>query len=171
MLCECGCGQDAGVYKRDCVGGKAGQPKRVCNGHQALLGRAARTLLYQQRTQCTNGHALEVVGGKCKVCSYAKVLEWNKANPLRVKAMKRKSRYGITEEEYQGMLSAQDNKCKTCRREFGTDFPPEVDHCHKTQMVRALLCHTCNMVLGLLGDRVSILENLIKYLKETQSGK
>jgi hypothetical protein len=37
----------------------------------------------------------------------------------------------------------------------------DIDHDHKTNKVRGLLCHACNLTLGLARDNVEILANLI----------
>jgi hypothetical protein len=41
-----------------------------------------------------------------------------------------------------------------------------VDHCHKTQRVRGLLCRRCNAAIGLLSDDISRVEAALNYLKE-----
>lgn len=68
-----------------------------------------------------------------------------------------KHNYGITAEEYEDMVKAQDNKCALCKSsEVGRTGKTgkwsagrwNVDHCHKTGRVRGLLCHTCNVRIG-----------------------
>ena len=79
--------------------------------------------------------------------------------------------YGIGVEDYETMHNDQKGLCKICQTEgFVMDDKRHkmklvVDHCHKTGVVRGLLCHNCNRALGLLQDSVSILENAITYLK------
>lgn len=41
-----------------------------------------------------------------------------------------------------------------------------IDHCHKTGIIRGLLCDNCNKALGCFKDSIENLENAIKYLKE-----
>jgi len=79
-----------------------------------------------------------------------------------------KKKYGIDEKIYNHMLEQQNFGCKIC----GTHISHlserlAVDHCHKTNKVRGLLCRHCNLLLGNASDEVEILENAIKYLKET----
>lgn len=78
-----------------------------------------------------------------------------------------KSLYGITVEDYQEMLVAQDYRCAIC------DIPANqatkkklyVDHCHKTDEVRGLLCAQCNTGLGNFKDDTDSLLRAISYLK------
>lgn len=52
--------------------------------------------------------------------------------------------YGLTLDDYYGMIIEQENKCKICRR-YGN---LHIDHCHTTRVVRGLLCIKCNSGLG-----------------------
>jgi hypothetical protein len=75
--------------------------------------------------------------------------------------------YGLTPEAYEAMLKAQGGKCAICRR------PPEkrkhaVDHCHKTNTIRGLLCHRCNRALGYLDDDPLRLRAAISYLRQSE---
>jgi hypothetical protein len=68
------------------------------------------------------------------------------------------------------MLSMQVNRCGICYEcewtngNNGKLKPLSIDHCHKTRAmlgkrksVRGLLCHLCNMALGLLENRPILL--------------
>ena len=61
------------------------------------------------------------------------------------------------------MLKIQNHKCKICPNLISIDTK-EVDHDHKTGKVRGLLCHRCNLLLGLAKDDINILNNSIIYL-------
>lgn len=77
-------------------------------------------------------------------------------------------RYGITYAERDAMLSAQGGVCAICAadnpQKGGQDWA--VDHCHSTGNVRGILCHPCNVALGLMRDNVTTLSNAIDYLKK-----
>lgn len=73
------------------------------------------------------------------------------------------SRYNITKEEFNSMLTFQKNKCNICKEELSN---PRIDHCHKSGKVRGLLCHHCNVALGHVKDNINILKNMIKYLEK-----
>ena len=85
----------------------------------------------------------------CKVCMAAS---------LRNSALVRK--YGITAEDYDHMLAAQEGKCPIC----GEHRALVVDHCHRNGNVRALLCDRCNRLLGVADDNRALLTAAIRFL-------
>ncbi len=76
-----------------------------------------------------------------------------------------KKNFNITLNDYKKMLSDQNNLCKICNN-IDPYRSLAVDHCHKTNKIRGLLCHKCNTSLGHFNDSIEILESAIKYLKE-----
>jgi hypothetical protein len=61
--------------------------------------------------------------------------------------------YGLPLAAYQGLLEIQDSRCPICLRPLLEQATrPYVDHDHVTFRVRGLLCLTCNLLLGRLGD-------------------
>ena len=78
------------------------------------------------------------------------------------------SKYKITEQRYFEILEKQIGLCAICKsdspgRKGSKNFT--VDHDHTTMEVRGLLCHPCNVMLGLAKDNIEVLEMAIKYLK------
>jgi hypothetical protein len=72
--------------------------------------------------------------------------------------------YGITLEDYDRMYEEQGGGCAICGGQ------PErsrfcVDHDHKTNEARGLLCEKCNWGIGHFNDTVSLLRLAIKYLE------
>jgi len=77
--------------------------------------------------------------------------------------------YGMSEEEYLGMIDEQYGCCAICGSDDETiDGHLHVDHDHGTGEVRGLLCTSCNKGLGLLQDNVDMLESAIKYLTSSK---
>lgn len=75
-------------------------------------------------------------------------------------------KYGITLTQYEAMLERQGGKCALCG-EHGSSRVRRlaVDHCHKTDKVRGLLCVKCNTALA----RVEIpgwAKKAVAYIKE-----
>lgn len=121
--------------------------------------------------------------GNCKTCHKATVKawatrnhesftayarEWRAGNRDKSAAAARRYRlrkkYGLTEAQLASMCAAQDGKCTLCRKKKRL----VVDHCHRTGVVRGLLCGSCNTGLGSLCDDVGVLERAIAYLGSTQ---
>ena len=78
------------------------------------------------------------------------------------------SKYRITEQRYFEILEKQIGLCAICgsdspRRKGSKNFA--IDHNHTTMEVRGLLCHPCNVMIGLAKDNIEVLEMAIKYLK------
>lgn len=102
--------------------------------------------------------------GYCDECSSAMLTSWAKRTSDVAWLRRLKTRYGITPDEYAGMLADQEGRCAICRR------PPQgrrlaVDHCHTTGQVRGLLCAPCNTTLGKIEDDPAIVERMVSYLK------
>lgn len=72
--------------------------------------------------------------------------------------------YGLTQEDYNTLLSSQGYKCAICgAQEQERMF---VDHCHATGKVRGLLCNSCNCGLGFFQDNVQYMRNAIEYIEK-----
>lgn len=77
-------------------------------------------------------------------------------------------RYGITLQQWLDMLVAQDGCCYLCGRRpegEGRKGTLEVDHCHDSGKVRALLCQTCNTALGKFQDSPELLRKAADYVE------
>ena len=101
---------------------------------------------------------------ECKICNRARVALNH--DPIRARNTHLQRKYGITEETYQKMLLEQNNSCRICgTTEHQTRWNNFcVDHDHTTGEVRGLLCKSCNIALGEIGDNVSTLKAMIEYL-------
>lgn len=82
-------------------------------------------------------------------------------------------KYGISSKQYEEMKKKQNDKCAICDRhesELNLDgnkkfFPLCIDHSHKTNKVRGLLCHECNRAIGLFKDKIEIIKSALVYLQ------
>jgi hypothetical protein len=73
--------------------------------------------------------------------------KWAQENPEARARFQRKSRYGLSDEDFRDLFDAQMGLCAIC---YNPMTPICVDHNHLTQQVRGLLCVTCNFGLGIV---------------------
>lgn len=101
---------------------------------------------------------------------------WRAANPNQIHAMNLR-RYGITQQHYILMFSAQGGVCACCGRpetrvRNGRTVALAVDHDHECcpgktacgRCIRGLLCGSCNQAIGLLSDSVGRVLAMADYL-------
>ena len=129
---------------------------------------------------------------QCKICRNAKQREYAKNNKDIIKARNAKKaesrrayyqseagikssrrahlkqKYNITLEKYEEMLENQNHVCKICGSPEMNNKNKVlcVDHNHKTEEIRGLLCGLCNAGIGHFKDDINLFINAIKYLKK-----
>lgn len=106
----------------------------------------------------------------CKECANTLARERYKTKD---KFQYTKRMYGLDKEDILALVNEQEYKCRLCDKEFELYSPNSkrqfaVDHCHTTNKVRGLLCHHCNIGLGMFKDNITTLERAIKYLDESK---
>jgi len=103
---------------------------------------------------------------------------WKLNNPERARNIHRnstlKKKYGIDLEQFTELLEKQDYKCAICnQRIIGNGGRKDnlacVDHCHKTGLIRGILCKPCNFTLGNAKDSPHILRRAAEYLDEYEN--
>ncbi len=100
--------------------------------------------------------------------------EYYEKNKPKVSSRGRKhllKKYNITEEQWTAIFISQNGLCAGClkpetRIVNGTLARLCIDHCHKTGIVRGLLCWHCNLALGYLKDNAQTLRNLAQYIEK-----
>lgn len=119
--------------------------------------------------------------GACRLCLRVTVRSWAKANPEKVKASqkkwdaknrhklvssRRKYLYGVTSEQVDACFIRQGRRCAICRQDKPLGRGSwHVDHDHKTNKFRGMLCSNCNTALGLLFDNPVTAEKAAAYLR------
>ncbi len=101
----------------------------------------------------------------CKKCMRKWSREYAKSDKFRDSYFRKT--YGITLKDYNNLLAKQNNCCAICGNQ------PDllvVDHNHETQQIRGLLCHKCNLILGMCREDLQHFKNFIQYL-EVYNGK
>lgn len=138
-------------------------PQKVCR--QCLVEKDEEDFTFSKR----HGKVINT----CRKCMSANTLAWKRANPDSVKATRRMYRraerckkYGLTEDEFLFMETAQQGLCRVCQEFAGGDL--HIDHNHETGEVRGLLCSNCNTAIGLMHENPKILFRAIQYLAKTR---
>lgn len=114
--------------------------------------------------ECYNKYKKEVQEEK----QYLEGSSYNKDSQSKARL---KYKYGLTPEEWDKMYSEQQGCCAICgipesMITIGVNRRLNIDHCHRTNKIRGLLCMNCNLALGMLSDDKEILKNAILYLEK-----
>ena len=126
----------------------------------------------QERTTYCPGCLIEIViphsrpGSKtrkfCKECK----------NHPRHNAMRQAGNsFGLTFAELEELYAV--TQCQICERTLRDGGGPgksgkenrQIDHCHKTGLIRGVLCWACNAAIGQLGDDVESVQKALDYLR------
>ena len=141
-----------GKKKMHCLRGHERTPENEGKGGECLLCEKEQR---QSKTPET----------KAKEAAYQR--EWRKNNPDRCRAILVRYKYGLEPLEFAILLEKQGNKCLICEKEFSDmliESKPYIDHCHKTKMIRGVLCMKCNSGLGQFEDNPERLRKAADYL-------
>lgn len=101
---------------------------------------------------------------RCSDCSTARRKAKAKEACLR-QVFKRD--YGITIADRDKMVERQGGRCALCGAH---DTKLQVDHDHKSGMVRGVLCRHCNLMLGHAKDNPETLKKAVDYLLNNKVG-
>lgn len=94
------------------------------------------------------------VGGVCIACS-----------PPYQRELCLSSKYGVTVDWYDAKLAEQDGGCAICHSKLMARGQNHlaIDHCHRTNIARGILCHRCNSMVGWL-EKPGWLDSALAYL-------
>ena len=113
--------------------------------------------------------------------------KWVKANPDKVKEKKKRyldkpeskikatdtrlrNTFGISYNDYRALWITQGGVCAICNKpetRVVKSGPTQlaVDHDHATGKIRKLLCHKCNVALGLLDENPDRMRSMAEYIE------
>jgi len=117
---------------------------------------------YRRCQKCERNRAEKFfVGNRGRVCSTCR--KWSRSRASHEARVM--DTYGLGPGEYETLFQAQRGRCAICggtRRQRLS-----VDHCHKTGIVRGLLCRMCNgRLLTSARDRPEVLRAAADYLED-----
>ena len=110
----------------------------------------------------------------CKLCRKVRgkeIYDSRTDEQVRVEAEYHRNRiirrkYDLSPEAFAAMAEGQEWKCAICASGLrGAGRQLQVDHCHKTRRVRALLCGPCNRALGNMRDDPVRLRSAADYVE------
>ena len=124
-----------------------------------------------KKTHCPNGHEYNVnntcfSGGKrhCLVCIRERS---KKRSPEQRHRYNLRSRFDISLEEYNDKLKRQSFSCAICKKlQSVLKKRLAVDHNHKSNVIRGLICEDCNLGLGKFQDSPELLKAATSYLEK-----
>lgn len=110
--------------------------------------------------------------GLCKACGYVTIY-WKNSNVksshwicadsknIYAKGKHRLRVYGVSPDQWDAMMAKQKGRCAGgCDREA-----THLDHNHDTGKFRGILCHQCNVAIGLANESAEQLNRLADYVQ------
>lgn len=153
-----------------------------------ILAKQNGHLHYNAETSCSHNHEpiRWVCNGNCVECTRIQKLDhkltpryhetasrYQKEYQAKNRDVKRNKSilkdYGITSEQYEEMLLAQNHLCAICgqketaKTRIGGIRALAIDHCHKSGIIRKLLCRDCNVGIGNLKHNPNLLRKAALY--------
>lgn len=146
--------------------------KGLCRKHYTASWRAQNKDSYRKKQRISDKKRFarrSIVEKEVARLSHAAYQrEWRRRHAPRLRESEKYGqrylrRYGLTAACFQKLMKKQRGVCAICGE------PPKtkrlaVDHCHKTNKVRGLLCDGCNHGIGMLKDNPGLCRKAAKYL-------
>lgn len=164
-------GEQCGVCARDTMRARAGLPP----WEQRTPGDLARLRQVEEGCKsCRWCHKakplsdfrldapIELHSDSCSSCRLQRGSVLNRKKPLRV--------VYLTAAQRKALLDHYGRRCVVCgAQEKDLAKPLTIDHCHKTDKIRGVLCNRHNLTLGLIRDDPRELDLLRNYLSDPWS--
>jgi len=143
MLCKCGCGQETTLAKRtdERYGTTEGEPLEYAVGHHNSTRKLTKEEALARRRESRKN--------------------WASRNPGAFRETRLKT-MGWSEEKIRQTKEDQEERCAICGEK--KELVP--DHKHvKPAVPRGLLCHACNVGLGMFKENPDMLEAAATYVR------
>lgn len=148
---SCGCKTAYFIHGKDPIGTLAKDGRKTC----CKCGQNKELKHYHKCCTSKDGY-----DGRCNDCFRV----YKKKTLLK--------KIGHTYSEYEALIKKQKNRCGCCgNKPSGRNVSLCIDHDHKTNQIRGLLCSRCNVGIGKLGDTLEAIQNALNYLKRAYGVK
>lgn len=153
---------------------------KKCNGCGLILTRDSFGIRgdgkngFRRRSKCRKCEAMATALWRSKMSKEEKDDKYKKKiayNILNVKKNRFQSRvrnvkkWGGNQSKISAYINDHDNTCDICGKPESIVGTLHIDHCHKTNQFRGLLCSNCNTGLGQFSDDIERMLMAIEYLK------
>jgi hypothetical protein len=139
--------------------------------------KSKKTGLREQCKSCRCKFKSGNIEKKCIACQESFIIKNNYAKAQKycsIDCQYVHIKYGVCQYKHEDLLISSNYKCSICGKEetnidkrTNKTYTLSIDHCHKTNKVRGVLCSNCNTGLGSFKDNISNLNKAIEYLKNT----
>ncbi len=143
-----------------------GQHRNFCHNCEKELWRK-----YHKSPQGKEKSREWIESNQEKIAEYRRLYREDDVKRERSKAYHRArllKEFGMTVDDYMALYEKQNGQCAICGSESASNGIRKnfcVDHDHETGKVRGLLCHNCNVSVGLMKDTPSLLRKAAEYLE------
>ncbi len=148
---------------KECLSCKVTKPEIEFNVYHGIVGKQCKKCRKYFNDRWKNNYDYRETRKKY----YRENKERHRARGFKNSILKK---YGISVELYEKMFKDQSGQCAICKTLFTSTHKREdvnrnpcVDHCHRTNKVRALLCRKCNVSLGYVES--GFVDKAIVYLR------
>lgn len=76
-----------------------------------------------------------------------------------------KYNYKISKYNFYEMINFSNGHCHTCNKKILLTKDLHIDHCHRTEKVRGIVCNSCNYIIAAFKDSTDLLNKAIYYLE------
>jgi Recombination endonuclease VII len=138
------------------------KPLHLCTPEQAARQRASVKAYKLKNQDRIRARQAVYDAHKYKTDPATRARKDKKANECRML-----KRYGMTREQAVDMWEAQRRRCACCGTFLGR-HGWHIDHCHRSDKVRGILCVSCNVFIGKIEKSAKRLEQALAYIERHQ---
>jgi len=139
---------------------KLGRPKKYNTRDENLNARRIASKKWYD--ECKYNQPLTKCGFKYEDCDNTKNHIGGTYCQYHAQVMAKSNKYKISPERVLELYKI--NHCYICNTSL--EIKRCIDHNHTTGLVRNVICHSCNIVIGMVKEKTETLEKIIKYIKK-----